>query len=172
MSHIVMFDGEHAAARRFLKDCADAYAQEWDLTEETNEFIDSMNGDQLRAAIHRTWGAWEDWRAEFAADIAAQAAVEQAQWLAEFDAAARRRLYGSHMRAVRFWTSCTATGPEAVREIGDRVIESRNCHESWAEIGRRLGVRPHVLVVWSVETRARRAAAVLARPFRTTKKES
>lgn len=169
---IVMHQGEHAAARRFLKDCADAYARPWDDVEETEEFIDAMNGDQLRAMIQRTWGEWEAWRAEFADAIAEEAAVEIAQDWAEFNAAARWRLYGVFMHRVRPWMSCTATGPEAVREIGEHVIESRNCYESWAEIGRRLGVRTHVLVVWSVETRVRRAAAVLARPFRTTKKES
>ncbi|MFD3427807.1 hypothetical protein [Nocardia fluminea] len=173
MSRTVMHQGEHAAARRFLKDCADAYASPWDDVEETEEFIDAMTGDQLRAMIRRTWGEWEAWRAEFADAIAEEAAVEIAQWWAEFDAAARRRLYGSHMRRAQPWTSCTLTGPEAAHEIGEHVIESRrHRHESWAEIGRRLGVRPHVLVVWSAETRVRRAGAVLARPFRTTKKES
>ncbi|MEV0551177.1 hypothetical protein AB0H98_30615 [Nocardia salmonicida] len=167
MSRTVMHPGEIAAARRFLKDCADAYARPFDDVEETEEFIDTMTGDELRAMIRRTWGEWQEWRTAYADAITEEAAIEEAQWQAEFDAAASRRLYGTHMHQARYWTSCTATGPEAVREIGERVIESRR-HESCAEIGRRLGVRPHVLVVWSAETRVRRAGAVLARPFRTT----
>ncbi|MFD3431343.1 hypothetical protein [Nocardia fluminea] len=172
----VMHPGEIAAARRFLKDCADAYARPFDDIEETEEFIDTMTGAELRAMIRRTWGEWQEWRTAYADAIVEEAAIEEAEFWAkfwaEFDAVARWRLYGSHMRQAQPWTSCTATGAEAAREIGERVIESRNCYESWAEIGRRLGVPTHVLVVWSVETRIRRAGAVLARPFRTTKKES
>lgn len=170
MSVTVMYEGEIAAARSFLKDCADAYARPWDDVEETEEFIDAMTGDELRAMIRRTWGEWQEWRTAYADAIAEEAAIEQVQWWAEFwaefDAVARWRLYGSHMRQAQAWTSCTATGAEAAREIGERVIESRH-HESWAEIAQRLGAPTHVVVVWSVETRIRKAAAALARPFRT-----
>ncbi|MFD3637592.1 hypothetical protein, partial [Streptomyces sp. NPDC058664] len=165
----VMHQGEHAAARRFLKDCADAYARPFDDVEETEEFIDAMNGDQLRAMIRRTWGEWEDWRAEFADAIAEEAAVEIAQDWAEFDAAASGRLYGSLMRRARPWMSCTATGAEVVDEIGEHVIESRRERERWTAIARRLDAPTHVVVVWSVETRVRQLAAALARLFRNAK---
>ncbi|WP_280217087.1 hypothetical protein [Nocardia neocaledoniensis] len=174
--HTVMHEGEHAAARRFLKDSADAHALPWDDVEETHELIDAMTGEQLRAAIRRTWGEWEQWRIEFADDIAAEAAIERDQDWAEFDAAARRRLYGAHMYRARPWVSCTARGPEAVAEIGAHVIESRrHIRETWAEIARRLGVPKHVALVWSVETRVRDTADALTRPFRNalnSKKES
>lgn len=77
MSMTVMHEGEITAARSFLKDCADAYARPWDDVEETEEFIDAMTGDQLRAMIRRTWGEWEAWRAEFAEAIAEAAAAEK-----------------------------------------------------------------------------------------------
>ena len=76
----VMHEGEIAAARSFLKDCADAYARPFDDVEETEEFIDAMTGGQLRAMIRRTWGEWEAWRAEFAEAIAEAAAAEKESW--------------------------------------------------------------------------------------------
>lgn len=168
-THIVMFEGEHAAARLFLKDSADAYALDWDQAEETHEFIDAMTGEQLRAAIERAWGPWADFRTEFADLIAAEAAVEQSLWWAGFDAAARRRLYGAHMRAARPWVSCTATGPEAVAEIGAHVLDShRHARQSWAEIAERFGVPRHAVLAWAIETRVRDAAAAVTRPFRTS----
>lgn len=175
-THIVMFGGEPAVARRFLKDSSDAYALDWDQAEETNEFIDAMTSEQLCAAIERIWGEWADFRREFADEIAAEAAAEEAQWWAEFATAARWRLYGSHMRPARPWVSCTATGPEAVAEIGEHVIYShRHARQSWAEIAERFGVPRHAVLAWAIETRVRAATAGLIRPFcnvRSIEKES
>ncbi|WP_040800686.1 hypothetical protein [Nocardia higoensis] len=169
--HIVMFEGEAAAARRWLKDDADAYARDWTDAEEFGDYLDTLSPAQLRALIQKTWGSWQEWRVAAAESIAEFAAIEAAQWQAEFDQAAGQRLYGRYMRAAQGWVSCGRTGAEAAAALGDRVLENHRDGEPWSQIAARIGVPRHVAVVWAAEARTRNTLRGIRRQLTTTEKE-
>ncbi|WP_280351715.1 hypothetical protein [Nocardia abscessus] len=160
---------EITVARGYLRACVEYVSAD----PERSARIEALDSDAVYQRILRVWPeGWDHFREVFANDIADAEADERVAWWEQAETQARRHLFPSYLPgAARLHGRCTATGAEAVAEVGAAIVEARRDGTLWREVAETWQVPVHVAFAWAVEGRARQAASFIVRPFRTTTKK-